>query len=158
MSSYASATVDLPKYRNPSILGAQVTTPQIQAALDARSSFADGFFSRYGYAYSAPGYGVGGSLPSPYDPSLIMSVCHLGFYDLLVLRGFNPQGGADDNYKNDMLLALEWLKKISRQETQLLCVPAPSTAQQPGASPMILSDPLQGFVPSFGSGRPFGVS
>ena len=148
MSSYASATVDLPNFCKVSALGTQILLSQQQSALDARSSFADGFLSRYGYAYSAPGYGIGGSLPAPYDPSLVMAVCRLAFYDLLFgVRGANPQAGADSSYETQMLAALDWLKKISRQEVQLLCVPAPLSSASPGASPLILSDPYQGFVP-----------
>lgn len=123
------------------VLGNTITEAQIQAALDVRSSFADTKFrARYKLPFQAP-----------IDVTIVQSVCILTAYDLLVMRGFNPDNPADANIELRAKAALKWLDDVERQAAHPNVIEA--TSPSPAlAAPLILSDNPQGWIPTCGRG------
>jgi hypothetical protein len=137
---YATLT-DLYNTIPASQLGALTTTQQ-QAALDARSAYAD---AKMRARYALP-------LGQPYDPALVRAVCDLAAWDLIQLRGYNPRSGSDVNYQIRAIGvdgkggAQRLLDDVERQCAHFAVVEAisPSPAIP---SPLVVSQPLQDWNP-----------
>lgn len=82
---------------------ATIPTADQDAALDAASALADGYLRS---RYDVPRTTVGMDLTS--------AVCKIAAYDLLVVRGFNPQAGADVNIRMRYDDAIKWLEAVAK--------------------------------------------
>lgn len=101
MSSYATTT-DLAKYCTSKVFAA-VTTQQQQAALDAASAVADGYLAAQ---FTLP---ITGTLTQ----DLVRQVCNIAAYDLITQRGYNPEAGADANWRLRYEDAIRWLEQVA---------------------------------------------
>lgn len=137
---YASATTDLPNVANAAMFGS-LTAAQQQAACDAASAEFD-TCGRARYQYP---------IQQPYDPALVRDVCIVATYDLICLRGFNPQNGSDSNFEKR---AIQVRKKWNEVKTQcshyniVEATNAPANAQPMIPAPLVVSQPLQGWNPN----------
>jgi phage gp36-like protein len=137
VSSYASATTDFPTYGLPAAALANspnITTPQIQATLDAISAEFDGYLAGQ---YVLP-------LLS-YTTELTKYVCWAAAYELMAVRGYNPEGDGGLLEKRDKK-ARDWLLGVSKG---LISPPGivggdGNNEDQAGAADMT-SDPLRGW-------------
>lgn len=113
MSAYA-VRADLGKYGvNAAALSGISTTAQ-DAAIEAASEVADSYFrSRYNLPLLAWGTDV------------TRAVCQIAVYDLLVMRGFNPEQAADQNLQARADSAVAWLRAVGKQEAQANVTPTP---------------------------------
>jgi phage gp36-like protein len=98
------ATVpDLVKYGLASgTLDGDLDAGQQLDALNAASTFADGYLRSQ---YTLP-------LIAPYPADLVEAVCKIAAYNLLSVRGLNPELGADQNYRDRYKDALAWLTEV----------------------------------------------
>ncbi len=86
----------------------------VEAAIEAASDFADSAFrARYNLPLLAWGADVK------------RACAQLAAYDLLVVRGFNPELGADSNMGARAELAQAWLRAVGRQEMHANVTPSP---------------------------------
>lgn len=101
-TQYASLT-DLGSVGLTAAAMASIAVDTQTAALVAASAIADSYLqSRY-------------SLPlTSWGKDLARVVAVVAAYDLLSTRGFNPAAGADVNWRQRYLDALEWLQEVSR--------------------------------------------
>lgn len=107
-----------------------------QAALDARASYIDSKL-RGRYPDAVP-------LIAPIDPEIKRCNAVLAAYDLMNLRGYNPQSGADVNIRDRAMQAIGWLDQVQRQSAHPLITPAPTApAQRP--LPRVSSGTPRGF-------------
>jgi phage gp36-like protein len=92
----------------PQALGT-LTDPQINAALQAASDFADTFFrGRYGDQ----------SVPFlAWDTSVTDAVAQIAALRLLRVRGYAPDSTADQRFQKGRDEAVEWLNSVQRQES-----------------------------------------
>lgn len=127
----------------PQAMFGSLATAQQQTALDRRSAYAD---AKMRGRYALP-------LGQPYDPALVAAVCDLGAWDLVQLRGYNPQSGSDVNFRIRAIGvdgkggAQKLLDDVERQCAHFAVVEAIVPA--PGyPSPLIVSQPLQGWSPN----------
>jgi phage gp36-like protein len=100
MSSYAT-TEDLLVYGLSEEALSGTSADAVQQKLDAASAFADSYLGRH---YTLP-------LSKPYPISLIDAVCRVAAYNFLSVRGFNPQGQAEE-IRLRYLDASEWMKDV----------------------------------------------
>jgi phage gp36-like protein len=101
VSSYATPN-DLGIYGLSSSVVEELDPSDVQEKLDAASSTADGYLSTH---YTLP-------IVVPYPASLIDAVCRIAAYNLLSVRGYNPEGQAEQirlRYED----AIRWLEGIS---------------------------------------------
>jgi phage gp36-like protein len=106
---------------------ANVPTPVQQAALDANSGLMDSYFADVG------------ALPMLAWP-VQLNRCNaiLAAYELLVVRGYNPAAGADDNFRLRYKDQLDWLGLVARKVVQLVGVTwSPSSTNY--TAPQIIS-------------------
>jgi phage gp36-like protein len=132
MASYASVA-DLTLYAVPSSALAGIPVASQQAALDAQSVFAD---SKLRARYSLP-------LQS-WDVDLRRCVAILAAYDLLVVRGFNPDAAGDSNLRMRYEDALKWLDDVERQAAHPNVVPSADQSPKYDA-PKVTTSPLRGW-------------
>lgn len=130
----------------PSAFG-QISQPQIVAQLQAASDFAN---SKMAARYSLP--------LLAWDTSITQAVVQIAAYQVLVLRGFDPNNPGDMAARDLWIAARQFFADVERQCAHpLVTESAQPTAQaQPSYSaPMVTSQPLQGWLPGdgFGQGR-----
>jgi hypothetical protein len=146
VSSYASLTDAENFGLIPGAFGLNITAGQIQANLDARSDWAD---TRMAARYSMP-------ILAPYPASLVMAVVHMARYDILALRGFDEANAADKIVIQSFERAEKLLNDVQRQQAHFVGIkesPPPTSTPQPSyAAPLVMSQPLQGWIPSEGCG------
>lgn len=132
--SYANLS-DLYRFGLPSAALGSLDDSTKQAALDARSLYAQGKLAgRYHMPLIA------------WDDSLTMAVCQMTAYDLLCNRGYNPANPADENVRRRFEDADKWLTSVARLEISPDLTPTPE--QSPDYDmPRIDYLPLQGWVP-----------
>jgi hypothetical protein len=126
-----------------------VTTAQQQQALDDRSAYAD---SKMRARYALP-------LGLPYDRALVRAVCDLAAWDIICLRGYDPEGGSDRNFHDRAIGedgkggAQKLLDDVERQCAHFLVVEAiqPSPAYP---APLVLSNAQEGWIPPPYAGWP----
>ncbi len=104
MSTYATPA-DLALYGLPAaaLVGIDPTTQQ-QPALDAASAEADTYLRN---KFTLP-------LIAPYPKDLVKYVCKIAAWELLAVRGFNPESGSDVAVRTGYKDAVNWLEKVSR--------------------------------------------
>src|SRR5262252_7544622 len=119
---------DLSTYGVVSTAFGQLTNPQLQAALDAASAYAD---SKMRGRYALP-------LQTPIDIAIVRAVVHIAACDLLELRGFDPSNPGDQAAYNRKLLAIKYFDDVQRQAAHPAVVEAlsPSPAIP---NPLVLS-------------------
>lgn len=137
MTSYASradvALLGLPQHVLDALASDEVgAAAVVDQALAAASSLADSYLrSRY-------------RLPLvSWGDDLRERVCHLAAYQLLSVRGFNPELGADQNIRLRYEDAITWLKAIA---AGLVHPDVQDSAPTPlGVAPAIVSAPPRGW-------------
>lgn len=133
VTAYAVLT-DLYAYGLPLVAMGTVSTATQQKLLDARNDYAD---DKMRARYKLP-------LLAPIPESLKQNICQLAAWDVLVIRGYNPQSGADVNIRDRADMSLKWFDDVERQR----CHPnvVESGTESPGyAAPLIISKPQQGW-------------
>lgn len=100
-ASYA-VVADIIKYGVQAQALESVVDAEKQAALDAASSDAAGLLAKR-YALPLLEWGT----------SITRRVVHLAVYDMLSVRGFNPQRGADANIQKRYDDAMKWFRDVS---------------------------------------------
>ncbi len=108
-----------------------------QACLDARNEYAD---DKMRARYRLP-------LQAPYPMSLVMNICHLAAWDILQLRGYNPNVEGDKAVAIRGELALKWFDDVERQRAHPAVVEAIGSGDPGYPAPQVLSKPLQGWGP-----------
>ncbi len=83
-------------------LDGDLTPAQQMAALDAASAYADGYLRSQ---YTLP-------LIAPFPPDLVEAVCKIAAYNVLSVRGLNPEPGGDQNYRDRYKDAIAWLQQV----------------------------------------------
>lgn len=132
---------DMTNYGFPPSSFGQLTQPQVQAQLDAASNWAT---SKMAARYSMP-------LLPPFDTSIVQAVVQIAAYQCMVLRGFDPQNPGDTAARDLWIAAREFFDAVERQHAHPLVneSPLPTVQAQPQyAAPMIVGQPLQGWIPS----------
>lgn len=125
---------DLYAYGLPLVAMGSVSTAVQQKCLDGRNDFAD---DKLRARYRLP-------LVAPIPVSLIQNICQITAWDVLVIRGYNPQSGADVSIRDRADLAFKWFDDVERQR----CHPSvtESGTASPGyAAPLIVSRTPQGW-------------
>lgn len=105
--AYATRT-DLTTHGLSSAALGSISTTAQDAALDAASRVADSYL-RTRYATPVTGYGV----------DLTRAVCSIAAWDLLSVRGFDPQRGGDEAVRLRAEDALRWLRDVSSGKAHL---------------------------------------
>ena len=105
--AYASRT-DLTTHGLSSAAIGSISTTAQDAALDAASRVADSYL-RARYATPVTGYGV----------DLTRAVCSIAAWDLLSVRGYDPQRGGDEALRLRAEDALRWLRDVSSGKAHL---------------------------------------
>lgn len=110
----------------PSSALGTLTTPQVTAALENASEYADGYFrARWG----------SDSVPLvEWDSAVTDAVCKIAALRLLRVRGYNPQSSADQRFLEGAREAEAWLDKVQRQQAHPL-VKLKSEGSPGGADP-----------------------
>lgn len=105
--SYATRT-DLTTHGLSSAAIGSISTTAQDAALDAASATADSYL-RTRYSTPVTGYGV----------DLTRAVCSISAWDLLSVRGYDPQRGGDEAVRLRAEDALRWLRDVSSGKAAL---------------------------------------
>ena len=123
----------------------QLTQPQVQAQLDAASSFAN---AKMAARYSLP--------LTAWDVSITQAVVQIAAYQCMCLRGFDPSNPGDAAARDMWLAARKFFDDVERQCAHPLVTesPMPTNQAQPTFSaPLVVSQPLQGWFPGDGPGQ-----
>jgi hypothetical protein len=148
---YATIT-DLQNYGLVGTAFGQLSTVQIQAQLDAASAWAN---SKMAARYSLP-------LLAPFDISIVKAVVDIAAFELLKLRGFDPQNPGDAAAYAAWEAGRKFFDDVERQHAHPLVneSPRPTNQAQPQyASPLVLGQQLQGWLPGqCPQGSPLGGS
>lgn len=105
--AYASRT-DLTTHGLSSAALGSISTPAQDAALDAASALADSYL-RARHTTPVTGYGV----------DLTRAVCSIAAWDLLSVRGYDPQRGGDEAVRLRAEDAMRWLRDVSSGKASL---------------------------------------
>lgn len=105
--AYATRT-DLTTHGISSTALGSISTGDRDAALDAASATADSYL-RARYTTPVTGYGV----------DLTRAVCQLAAWDLLSVRGYDPQRGGDEAVRLRAEDAMRWLRDVSAGKASL---------------------------------------
>lgn len=135
-TQYATIT-DLSRLSLASPVLTQLSDDTKNKALLARSSFADSFLrGRFQLPLVA------------WEDDLRQAVCDLAAYDLVSVRGFNPEAGADVNFRLRSEDAIRWLTMISKEQATP-AVTDSSAAAGPGVTtaggPRMITGTSRGF-------------
>lgn len=108
-----AAQSDLTNYALPAQAQGQITPQQMSTALQDASDELDTYFrGRYGDG------------PSPllltWDTQVTKAVCCIAAYNLMVVRGYDPDSGADPTFKNRRDEAIAWCRDVQRQQAHPL--------------------------------------
>jgi phage gp36-like protein len=109
----------------------QLTVAQINAACQNASDYADGFFRAR--------YGVGSCPLLAWDSSITLAVAKIAVWYLVCVRGFNPNGQADQNFRTQYEDADLFFNKVQRQQAHPQVTPAGSSANAGAQQPQLLS-------------------
>lgn len=109
----------------------QLTTAQVNAALQNASDFADGFFRAR--------YGTGSCPLLTWDSSVTEAVAKIAAYRLINIRGYNPNNASDANFRLQFNDAVDWLGKVQRQQAHPKVTPATTTGNG-AVQPLVLSN------------------
>jgi phage gp36-like protein len=104
---------------------------QINGALINASAVADTYLRD---RYNLP-------LAEPYDGALRMYVCHLATFELMALRGYDPETPGDAVIKTRYDNATNWLTRVAKGQATLAVV----QTQPPSEQPMVITSPQRGF-------------
>ena len=121
----------------------QLTNPQVQAQLQAASDYAS---SKMAARYSLP--------LLAWDTSVTQGVAQIATYQCMCLRGFDPANPGDAAARDLWIAAREFFDAVERQHAHPLVTesPMPTNQAQPSvAAPMVLGQPLLGWMPGQGS-------
>lgn len=116
--AYATSD-DLERYGLPQSTVQTIDGADITAQLDAASSLADSYLRLH---YKLP-------LSSPYPIALVEAVCRIAAFNILSVRGYNPEGDAgmiESRYQ----AAMKWLQDVGAGRAAPLMV----TADQGGTT------------------------
>lgn len=102
MSSYATLA-HLAQFGVPSSALSGISPDAQQAALDAASTRADGYLKNH---FKLP-------ITTP-SIDLVEAICRIAAYNLLSVRGYNPETGGDTNLRDRFLDAVKWLEGVAR--------------------------------------------
>ena len=127
MTAYASRT-DLYRLGVAEGALANVATADQDQALEDNSRLAD--------SYCRPRHSV--PFPSPYPREIVRAVCAMAAWDLLSVRGYNPEAGGDSLMQRAEKAVL-WLRDIGSGKAQLSDA-ADATPATQEAAPLISSD------------------
>ena len=139
---YASLT-DMGNLGFVSTAFGQLTTPQINAQLQSASDYAS---SKMAARYSLP--------LLAWDTSITQAVVQITAYQCMCLRGFDPANPGDAAARDLWIAAREFFDAVERQHTHPLVTesPLPTQQAQPAyASPLVVGQPLQGWIPNEGN-------
>lgn len=128
-SRYATPA-DLDAMSIPSEALSGISDEKQQAALDARSAFADGYL---GTRYTLP--------LIEWDQSITRAVCDMAAWDLLKRRGFNPENPAEAAVRMGFDDAVSWLQQVANQEAH----PRVKESAPVTFAPAVFSDPPRGW-------------
>lgn len=104
MPRYAERA-DLAEVGLSSALTADVSTALLDATLDKRSKFADGYLAASG-RYTLP--------LTAWGDDLRLAVCQLAAWDVLTaVVGFNPEDASNSNWRDRRDEALAWLRDVA---------------------------------------------
>lgn len=136
---------DLQNYGVVSTAFGQINQPQILAQLQSASSYA---YAKMSARYSLP--------LLAWDVSITQAVVQIAAYQIMVLRGFDPNSPGDASARDLWMAAREFFDAVERQHAHPLVTesPAPTTQAQPQyAGPLIASgQQLLGWMPCPGYG------
>lgn len=130
--AYASRT-DLTTHGLSSAAIGSISTTAQDAALDAASRVADSYL-RARYTTPVTGYGV----------DLTRAVCSIAAWDLLSVRGFDPQRGGDEAVRLRAEDALRWLRDVSAGKAHLAGITESESESWPEALGVV-SDESRGW-------------
>ena len=102
MPSYATVQ-DLYRFGAPAAAFVEVSTLDQEAALEGASGTADGYLRA---KFKLPLTAV--------TTDLTRAVCQVAAYDLLSVRGFNPEQGSDINVRSRYEDAIRWLEQVAK--------------------------------------------
>ena len=114
----------------PSAL-ASISDADKQAALDDRSDYADTYI---GDKAQLP-------LQTPYPRTLVRMVCFQAAWDLLCLRGFNPDNPADLNVQRRYEEAEKWYARVANGQARVNF----KETQPPSLQPDVSTNCLRGY-------------
>ncbi len=134
MAAYA-VLADLYAFGLPLVAMGSVSTAVQQRCLDGRNEYAD---DKMRARYKLP-------LQTPYPDSLKQAICQLSAWDVLVIRGYNPQSGADVSIRERADLALKWFDDVERQRAHPNVIEATGSDDPGYAAPLIISAHRQGW-------------
>ena len=123
--SYGSLT-DLTNVGLPATALANISSSIQQAALDDTASTMDSYFA--------------GRYPLPlisWPPSVNRCNAIMAAYELLVVRGYNPSAGADENFRRRYDDQIRWLEQVERQAAHPAIVGSASATNY--AAPQVIS-------------------
>ncbi len=93
---------DLANFGLNTLAAAKITTATKQEALEAASDIVDGYLA--------------GQFVLPlvaWSKDITRATCIIAAYDLLVTRGYNPDAGADPNFRLRYEDIIRWLEKVA---------------------------------------------
>jgi len=133
VAAYATRT-DLAGCGLKAELTADVPTADLDAGLEKRSRFADGYLAKR-YVLPLVAWGE----------DLTLAVCQLEAWDVLTtIVGFNPDDAANSNWKDRRDEALAWLKDVAASRVDPVgIVDSSATAERVG--PIAWSNPPRGY-------------
>jgi phage gp36-like protein len=85
-----------------------------------------------------------------WDIAVTEKCVEIAQWKLLNIRGYNPAAGADVNVRDRWVAALAWCAGVERQRIHPKVTLSPAPYQGADA-PLVLSQPLQGWIPPNGS-------
>lgn len=142
MSSYAVYPGDMTLYGLPAGTLYNITDPEGQAALDAASNEVDDYLAD---KYTLPLVKTGS--PPAYPTTLVAKVVQIAQWNLLSVRGFNPEAGSHVVAEQRWKAALDWCKEIAKGQHGIAGV-VDSSAAGPGLVPggpfVVQAVPAQG--------------
>lgn len=134
MARYASRA-DLYTHGLAAAAMGSVSTAQQDAVLESVCGEAD---SKMAARFPTP-------LTGQIDPTITMNVCKIAAFEILRIRGFNPQNGADMVIREAAKEARAWFDAVERQHAHPKIDPLVSRAPVDLAAPNVQSKPLRGW-------------
>lgn len=127
--AYATTT-DLARLGLPAAALTGVSSTVQEAALDAASRLADSYL-RARYATPLTSYGV----------DLTRAVCSIAAWDLLRVRGYDPNRGGDEAVRLGHTDAVKWLRDVSNGVAHLAGLTESESESWPEAIGVVSDDP-----------------
>jgi phage gp36-like protein len=133
---------DLSRFGAPSAALESLLTEDINAQLEAASSVADSYLRNH---YKLP-------IVAPYPPALTEAVARIATFNLLSVRGYNPEGDAgllETRYKT----AMRWLESVGSGKASPLLIAADGPTANAGG-PFVVQNRYDSSQDGFVVGRP----